>query len=215
LRGVAPAGAVVLAVHESAPLRHLVHDMLLYSNNVMAELIGLAAAERLGNAWGGLEMAGDLVLRHLAGLLPEVDWRGASLGNLSGLDGAARLTPRQLAAIARHGWQREALPALLPGGGWSGTLARRFTGVDEALRVWAKTGSLNYGSALAGYLFPTTDRPAIFVTMVADTGAREAYDTLLPYPGPGAQKAAAAWLGRARALQDALVESWLQPMPTS
>jgi D-alanyl-D-alanine carboxypeptidase/D-alanyl-D-alanine-endopeptidase (penicillin-binding protein 4) len=214
-RGATPTGALVLAVHESAPLRYLVHDMLLYSNNVMAELIGLTTAQRLGDTWGGLDVAGDLLLRHLTTLLPEVDWRGAALGNLSGLDGTARLTPRQLAAIARYGWQREALPALLPGGGWSGTLARRFTGADEALRVWAKTGTLNYGSALAGYLFPTTDRPAIFVTMVADTGARDAYDALLPYPGPAAQKAAAAWLGRARALQDALVESWLQPMPTS
>jgi D-alanyl-D-alanine carboxypeptidase/D-alanyl-D-alanine-endopeptidase (penicillin-binding protein 4) len=215
LRGATPAGAVVLAVHESPPLRYLVQDMLLYSNNVMAELIGLATAQRLGNAWGGLDVAGDLLLRRLTTLLPEVDWRGAALGNLSGLDGTARFTPRQLAAIARYGWQREALPALLPGGGWSGTLTRRFTGAGEALRVWAKTGTLNYGSALAGYLFPATDRPAIFVTMVADTGARDAYDALLPYPGPAAQKAAAAWLGRARALQDALVESWLQPMPTS
>jgi serine-type D-Ala-D-Ala carboxypeptidase/endopeptidase (penicillin-binding protein 4) len=214
-RGATPPGALVLAVHESAPLRYLVQDMLLYSNNVMAELIGLATAQRLGDPWGGLDVAGDLLLQRLTTLLPDVDWRGAALGNLSGLDGTARLTPRQLAAIARHGWQREALPALLPGGGWSGTLARRFTGTDEALRVWAKTGTLNYGSALAGYLFPTTDRPAIFVTMVADTGARDAYDALLPYPGPAAQKAAAAWLGRARALQDALVESWLQPMPTS
>ena len=215
LRGVTPPGAVVVAVHESAPLRYLVRDMLLYSNNVMAELIGLSTAQRLGNPWGGLDVAGDLLLGHLATLLPEVDWRGATLGNLSGLDGTARLTPRQLAAIARYGWQREALPALLPGGGWSGTLTRRFAGADEALRVWAKTGTLNYGSALAGYLFPTTDRPAIFVTMVADTGAREAYDALLPYPGPSAQAAASAWRARARALQDALVESWLQPMPTS
>jgi D-alanyl-D-alanine carboxypeptidase/D-alanyl-D-alanine-endopeptidase (penicillin-binding protein 4) len=214
-RGGTPPGATVLAVHESAPLRYLVQDMLVYSNNMMAELIGLAAAQRLGNPWGGLDVAGDLLLRHLTTLLPEVDWRGATLGNLSGLDGTARLTPRQLAAIARYGWEHEALPALLPGGGWSGTLTRRFTGTGEALRVWAKTGTLNYGSALAGYLFPTTDRPAIFVTMVADTGAREAYDALLPYPGPSAQKAAAAWLGRARGLQDALVESWLQPMPTS
>jgi hypothetical protein len=51
--------------------------------------------------------------------------------------------------------------------------------------------------------------------MVADTGARDAYDGLLPYPGPGARAAAGAWLNRARALQDALVESWLQPLPTS
>ena len=151
----------------------------------------------------------------LARLLPEVDWRGAALGNHSGLDGTARLTPRQLAAIVRYGWQNDALPALLPGGGWSGTLIHRFDGAGEALRVWAKTGTLNYGSALAGYLFPMTDRPAVFVTMVADTGARDAYDALLPYPGPGARAAAGAWLSRASALQDALVESWLQPMPTS
>ena len=205
----------MLAVHESAPLRYLVQDMLLYSNNMMAELIGLAAAQRLGDAWGGLDVAGRLLLGHLARLMPEVDWRGAALGNLSGLDGAARLTPRQLAAIARYGWRHEALAALLPGGGWSGTLTRRFTGTGEALRVWAKTGTLNYGSALAGYLFPMTDRPAVFVTMVADTGARDAYDALLPYPGPSARASAGAWLDRARGLQDALVESWLQPMPTS
>jgi D-alanyl-D-alanine carboxypeptidase/D-alanyl-D-alanine-endopeptidase (penicillin-binding protein 4) len=215
LRGDAPADASVVAVHESAPLRYLLQDMLVYSNNMMAELIGLATAQRLGAAWGGLDVAGRLLLGHLARLMPEVDWSGAALGNLSGLDGTARFTPRQLAAIARYGWQHEALPALLPGGGWSGTLTRRFTGTGEALRVWAKTGTLNYGSALAGYLFPMTDRPAVFVTMVADTGARDAYDALLPYPGPSARAAAGAWLDRARGLQDALVESWLQPMPTS
>jgi D-alanyl-D-alanine carboxypeptidase/D-alanyl-D-alanine-endopeptidase (penicillin-binding protein 4) len=215
LRGVTPAGASVVAVHHSVPLRYLVQDMLVYSNNMMAELIGLATAQRLGDASAGLDVAGDLLLGHLTRLMPEVDWSGAALGNLSGLDGTARLTPRQLAAIARYGWQHEALPALLAGGGWSGTLTRRFAGAGEALRVWAKTGTLNYGSALAGYLFPMTDRPAVFVTMVADTGARDAYDTLLPYPGPKARASAGAWLSRASALQDALVESWLQPMPTS
>jgi D-alanyl-D-alanine carboxypeptidase/D-alanyl-D-alanine-endopeptidase (penicillin-binding protein 4) len=215
VRGATPADAALLAGHASAPLRYLVQDMLVHSNNMMAELIGLSAAQRLGDTWAGLNVAGDLLLRHLAGLMPEVDWRGAALGNLSGLDGGARLTPRQLAAIARYGWRTDALPALLPGGGWSGTLTRRFAGTGQALRVWAKTGTLNYGSALAGYLFPMTERPAVFVTMVADTGAREAYDALLPYPGPAARAAAGAWLARAQALQDALVESWLQPLPTS
>jgi D-alanyl-D-alanine carboxypeptidase/D-alanyl-D-alanine-endopeptidase (penicillin-binding protein 4) len=215
LRGVTPADASVVAVHESEPLRFLVQDMLLYSNNMMAELIGLSAAQRLGDSWGGLDVAGRLLLAHLARLMPEVDWSGATLGNLSGLDGTARFTARQLAAIARYGWLREAMPALLPGGGWSGTLTRRFAGAGEALRVWAKTGTLNYGSALAGYLFPMSERPAVFVTMVADTDKREAYDALLPYPGPAARAAAGAWLARAQALQDALVESWLQPMPTS
>ena len=109
----------------SVPLRYLVQDMLVYSNNMMAELIGLATAQRLGDASGGLDVAGDLLLGHLTRLMPEVDWSGAALGNLSGLDGTAR-HPRQLAAIARYGWQHDALPALLAGGGWSGTLTRRF-----------------------------------------------------------------------------------------
>jgi hypothetical protein len=51
--------------------------------------------------------------------------------------------------------------------------------------------------------------------MISDVGARAAYDALLPYPGPAAQAAAGKWLGRAQALQDGLVESWLQPMPMS
>ena len=50
LRGVTPAGASVVAVHHSVPLRYLVQDMLVYSNNMMAELIGLATAQRLGDA---------------------------------------------------------------------------------------------------------------------------------------------------------------------
>jgi D-alanyl-D-alanine carboxypeptidase/D-alanyl-D-alanine-endopeptidase (penicillin-binding protein 4) len=215
VRGITPVGASVLAVHESAPLGLLMRDMLLYSNNMMAEMIGLSAAARLGDVSGGLRSSGRLTLAHLRGMMPDVDWGGAVLGNHSGLDAAARLTPRQLAAIARYGWHQHALPALLPGGGWSGTLIRRFNGPDSALRVWAKTGTLKYGSALAGYLFPLTDRPAVFVTMVSDTGAREAYDALLPYPGPKAQAAANAWLGRAQGLQNSLVESWLLPMPTS
>jgi serine-type D-Ala-D-Ala carboxypeptidase/endopeptidase (penicillin-binding protein 4) len=215
VRGVTPAGASVVAVHDSAPLRDLLRDMLVYSNNMMAETIGLSTAARLGDVSGGLDAAGALLLAHLVRTMPAVDWRGAVLGNHSGLDGAARLTPRQLAAILRYGWATDALPALLPGGGWSGTLIHRFDDPGEALRVWAKTGTLNYGSALAGYLFPMTDRPAVFVTMVSDTGARDAYDALLPYPGPAAQRAAATWVARAQALQDSLVESWLQPMPVS
>ena len=111
-------------------------------------------------------------------MMPEVDWRDAALGNDSGLDGEGRLTPRQLAAIVRHGWRAQALPALLPASGWSGTLSRRFEGPGEALRVWAKTGVVNYGNALAGYLFLPDDRPVVFATMISDVDARAAYDAL-------------------------------------
>ncbi len=213
-RAPAPAPTTLIAVHESAPLRELVHDMLLYSNNMMAETIGLSAAQRLNSTYGP-GSAGTSLVGHLARLMPEVDWRGAVLPNHSGLDGRARLTPRQLAAIVRYGWRTDALAALLPASGWSGTLSGRF---DEdpatALRVWAKTGAVNYGGALAGYLLPASDRPAVFVTMVSDLGARVAYDAI-ERPGRATNAQASAWNGRARRLLDDLVEGWLVPPPTS
>ncbi len=214
-RGKAPATGRLLALHKSVALRDLLQDMLVYSNNMMAEMIGLAAAQRLGNQRpADLAAAGALLVRHLGVLMPEVDWSGATLGNHSGLDAEARLTPRQLAAIARLGWRSDAMAALLPGGGWSGTLSDRFDAPDQLLRVWAKTGTMNYGSALAGYLFPTSDRPAVFATMVSDVGARAAYDAQ-PRPRGAAEAAAGIWNGRARALQDGLVEVWLRPLPLS
>ncbi|HEX6141620.1 MAG TPA: D-alanyl-D-alanine carboxypeptidase [Geminicoccaceae bacterium] len=208
-----PFEAQLVAVHESAPLRHLLRDMLVYSNNMMAETIGLSAVQELGGA-ESLDAAGHVLLDAVRRLIPEVDWRSADLGNHSGLDADARLTPRQLAAVVRHGWRTGTLPTLLPAGGWSGTLARRFDEPDQALRVWAKTGTLNYGSALAGYLLPESGRPAIFVTMVSDLAARAAYDRL-ERPDRKADAQAASWNARASALQDDLVESWLLPLADS
>jgi hypothetical protein len=54
----------------------------------------------------------------------------------------------------------------------------------------------------------------VFVTMISDVGARVAYDAL-PGPDRAAEAAARVWNARARALQDALVEAWLEPVPTS
>jgi serine-type D-Ala-D-Ala carboxypeptidase/endopeptidase (penicillin-binding protein 4) len=214
-RAATPPAARVLAVHESVPLRDLTSDMLVYSNNMMAELIGLSTAARLGDVSTGLVAAGELLVAHLARLMPEVDWRDAVLGNHSGLDGRARMTPRQIAAILHYGWHSDALPALLAAGGWSGTLTNRFAESDQALRVWAKTGTMHYGSALAGYLFSDGIGPLVFVTMVSDIDARAAYDDALPYPGRPAEAAAQAWASRARAMQDKLVKRWLTPLPTS
>ena len=57
-------------------MRYLVRDMLVYSNNMMAEMIGLAAAQRLSNQpLAGLEAAGTLLVQHLGRLMPEVDWQ--------------------------------------------------------------------------------------------------------------------------------------------
>ncbi len=159
-----PAGPLQrLAAHESRPLVGMVGDMLRYSNNQMAELIGLATSRRLAGHGLDLEASAAAVLGYLEAEIPALKAPAAILPNHSGLAGGARLTARQLVALLAHGLgDRPDVPSLaplLPTGGFDGTLDRRFDGAAQVLDVWAKTGTLDGVSTLAGYLLDP-DRPA-------------------------------------------------------
>lgn len=209
-RAVAPAPSRLLAVRESRPLRELARDMLWYSNNLMAELIGLSAAKRLAPELSRLDEAAGLLLADLERQLPAVSWNGARLDNHSGLSSRSRLSPAQLAAILHLGWQDGMVSSLLPGSGWSGTLARRFDGPDQALRVWAKTGSINYVATLGGYLLSATHSPAAFVIMISDERARAAYDAE-PRRTRASEARADRWQKDAGRALNQIVERWLDP----
>ena len=203
----------LLAVHESRPLRELVRDMLWYSNNLVAELIGQAAAKTLDPELGGLDMSAKLILADLEKQLTDISWDAAHLHNHSGLSSQSKLTPEQLAAILRLGWDGGMLSSLLPGSGWSGTLARRFNGSEQALRVWAKTGSINYVTTLGGYLMSSTHGPAAFVIMISDEKARAAYDAQ-PRRTRAIERKARAWKEQAEQAMNSIMERWLEQPPT-
>ena len=102
--------------------------------------------------------------------------------------------------------------SLLPGAGLSGTLGRRLSAPDVALRAWAKTGTLSYAAGLAGQLFPRSGRELIFAAFVAEPTLRDAARAHPPSTRADADAAEAvddAWLVRARALQDSLVTLWI------
>lgn len=200
----------LIAVRKSRPLRELVRNMLWYSNNLMAELIGLSAAKTLEPELASLETSAGIVLSELERQLSDVSWENARLDNHSGLSSKARLTPEQLAAILRYGWHGGALSSLLPGSGWSGTLARRLNGPDQAFRIWAKTGSINYVTTLGGYLLSSSHSPAAFVIMISDEKARAAYDAQ-PRRTSDGEKKAHAWQRDAEDVIDHIVERWLEP----
>jgi len=191
---------------ESKPVRALVQDMLLYSNNQLAETLGLLASTRLGGAPVSLAGSAGALADHVAAT-SGMDEAGLELRNHSGLSSRSRATPAQLAALLRFGLERFDLIELLPASGWSGSLEKRLAGGAAALRVWAKTGSLDFASALAGYLL-TGQGLLIFVIMVADETERAAYDAM-PIPTPAIRARADRWEIEARALQDSLVEGWL------
>ena len=200
----------LLAKHESRPLRELVRDMLWYSNNLVAELIGLAAARTIDPELADLEASAAIVLSELKMRLSDTSWKHARLDNHSGLSSKAKLTPKQLASILRYGWNDGMLASLLPGSGWSGTLARRFNRPGQALRIWAKTGSLNYVTTLGGYMLTPSHGPTAFVIMISDEQARAAYDAQ-PRRTRDSEKKARAWKDDAEKAMNRIVLHWLEP----
>ncbi|MDX6748353.1 D-alanyl-D-alanine carboxypeptidase [Geminicoccaceae bacterium 1502E] len=211
-RGTAPAGAQLVARHESPPVAEIVSGMLRYSNNQVATLLGLSAARHLAGRPLPSAEAASLLLADLRHRLPGLPWHEAVLVDQSGLAEADRLSPRLLAGLLAESRPGGALPPLLPlmaGSGLDGTLSRRLDRPEEALRVWGKTGTLAYASALAGYLLPADGRPRAFALLIADPARRALY--LQQEDMRAADRVAAPWRERARTLADALVARWLRP----
>ena len=213
--GSAPAGARTLAGHPSPPLHEVVRSMLRYSNNLVAELTGLAAGRQLTGTRIGLSQSAIALSQWYEATLPETDWTRFDPGNHSGLNAYARMTPAQLAAIlrfahdARYGRDGRTLMELLPTAGLDGGLSRRLQTPDTPFAVFAKTGTMNFVSGLAGYLPTREGRARMFAILVNDKPLRRAYDANPSQGGWG--RRAAGWRGRAKQLEAALVRLWTDP----
>jgi D-alanyl-D-alanine carboxypeptidase/D-alanyl-D-alanine-endopeptidase (penicillin-binding protein 4) len=213
--GSAPSGARTLAGHPSPPLHEVVRSMLRYSNNLVAELTGLAAGRQLTGGRIGLSQSAIAVSQWYERRLPAADWARFDPGNHSGLNADARMTPAQLAAIlrfahdARYGRDGRTLMELLPTVGLDGGLGRRLQTPDTPFAVFAKTGTMNFVSALAGYLPTGQGRVRMFAILVNDKPLRRAYDANPSQGGWG--RRAAGWRGRAKQLEAALIRLWTDP----
>jgi D-alanyl-D-alanine carboxypeptidase/D-alanyl-D-alanine-endopeptidase (penicillin-binding protein 4) len=171
VRGPAPAGATRLAQVRSEPIPRLVEQMLLASDNVVAEALArqVAIAEGQPASFAGAAAATRAVLARLG--LPA----GDRLLDGSGLSTQDRVTPALLAALLRTaaGAGQPQLHALVPGlpvSGYLGTLDDRYRTGPAALaagQVRAKTGTLDGVSSLAGLVRGKDGRLLAFA-VVAD-----------------------------------------------
>jgi len=216
-QGEAPRDVRTLARAESPPVREIVESMLAYSNNLVAELLGLATSRALSATQPSLRASAATVAAWWRERRPGLDWSGMHLANHSGLSADARLTPEHMAAMLRdpaalgntEGVAR-GLPSLLPASGRSAGLDERLGGPATALKVWAKTGTMFYASGLAGYLYPESGRQLAFAVFVNDKDARRAFDRDPQRRRRSVQASGAAWNARARDLEDALVRYWVR-----
>ncbi|WP_377811670.1 D-alanyl-D-alanine carboxypeptidase (plasmid) [Azospirillum sp. A29] len=205
--GRAPAGTALLAALDSLPLSELARGLLRHSNNLSAEVIGLAASKRLDPSAATLERSAALLQGWLTRQPMETGgqaagqvaagWRGLRLANHSGLGTGSRATPRQMAALLRAGGP--ALWELLPG---------EEDGKALPSGVHAKTGTLAYVKGLAGLLTAASGRRLGFVLFIADPARRAALDAALDRRVTAIPAEARGWAAAARKVQDETLGRW-------
>jgi serine-type D-Ala-D-Ala carboxypeptidase/endopeptidase (penicillin-binding protein 4) len=148
------------------------------SDNFNAETLIKALGEAFGT--GGTTRAGAAVVRRTLagfGLRPRV-------ADGSGLSRANRTTPRQVVRLLQRMAGEDAGPAFetsLAVAGRNGTLVHRMRSSAARDRCSAKTGTLNYVSALAGYCQTTTGARVAFAFLMNGVnvyGARRLQDRM-------------------------------------
>jgi D-alanyl-D-alanine carboxypeptidase/D-alanyl-D-alanine-endopeptidase (penicillin-binding protein 4) len=133
-------------VHESAPLSEILKQMNKKSDNFCAEQLALVLGQ--GSREQGLEVVSQFLTR--AGM----DTLQMRLADASGISRENLLSPAMIVQLLRYmhthrfaNEYKESLAVM----GMDGTLGSRFVGAP-GVEVRAKTGTLDYVSALSGYM---------------------------------------------------------------
>ncbi|UPO78915.1 D-alanyl-D-alanine carboxypeptidase/D-alanyl-D-alanine-endopeptidase [Arthrobacter sp. Helios] len=167
-RGAVPAGARQLAAVESATVAEQIEQMLLISDNYLAEALARSAALASGRD-ASFTGAVDTVTAQAAAL--GIDTAGMSLADVSGLAAENEVSARQLADAVRlvltaNDEGLRAVARGMPVAGLSGTLQGRYDDGDDdaagAGLVRAKTGTLFEVTALSGYVTDADGRLLAF-----------------------------------------------------
>lgn len=196
--GRAASGATVLVRHQSASMSEVLRGMLRHSTNLTAETLGLSASASRGQRGQSLAQSAGAMNGWLA---QAHGVQGLGFVDHSGLGEAARVTPVALAQMFRA-LRGTAMPDLLRAHPMRDAQGREIP--NHPLQVRAKTGTLNFVSALGGYFTAPGGREMAFAVLCADLPRRQALRADERDRPAGGR----AWSGRARALQQALIERW-------
>ena len=185
--GTAPAGLPAVATVQSPPLRDILSELLVTSDNNTAELLVKEIGHQAGGAGtraAGLKVVGDTLTAW------GVPTAGLQLIDGSGLDRGDRLTCHVLLAVLDRMGTTGDLAAALPVAAQSGTLAPYFRGSPVAGKLRAKTGTLTGAKALTGFVPAADGHTVTFAFVYNGPNARERAndiwgqfaDTLATYP---------------------------------
>ena len=146
---------------KSTPTRQVYELMLKSSDNFLAEQLLIHSSGKLSDQLNSGNVMVYMERMHFKHMERKPIWRDGS-----GLSRYNLFTPRsmvQLLDMIYDHLPREALCALLPAGGVSGTIKDWYGGSTPY--VYAKTGTLSNNYCLSGYLETTSGRTLIFSFM--------------------------------------------------
>jgi D-alanyl-D-alanine carboxypeptidase/D-alanyl-D-alanine-endopeptidase (penicillin-binding protein 4) len=183
--------------HQSAALPDVLRDMMKYSTNMTAEVVGMTASMARGVA--GHDASAAAMTRWLS---DKTGQTGAQFVDHSGLGGGSRVTAADMvSALVRLGPQL-GLGALMKDVRFKNAKGLRPGAVPKG--VVAKSGTLNFVSALVGYMVTEGGEARVFAIYSGDTDRRDAVPDMQRENPPGLS----GWLKRARRLQLQLLQSW-------
>ena len=193
--GDLPQGQV-LVTHQSQPLPMVLREMMKYSTNMTAEAVGMAASLTRGIT--SHDASAAEMTRWLADRLGQ---GGARFVDHSGLGGASRVTAAAMVAALAEVGQQAGLAGLMKE---VHLAADRSKPAATQARVLAKTGTLNFVSALVGYLTTADGQSRVFAILTGDEARRDAVPDAQKENPPGLR----TWLARSRRLQAQLLQKW-------
>ena len=189
----APRGKV-LVEHVSSDLRVVARDMLRFSTNLTAEVLGLQASGAGNLRTSARTMTDWLKAKYGIKKAKFVDHSG--LGDASQI--SAREMVRALVGAGPNGELRSILKSIAVRD------ANHKVIHNSSTKVVAKTGTLNFVSALAGYIRTPDGRDLAFAIFMADEPRRNA----LKKSEREAPRGSRSWNGRAKKLQSKLINRW-------
>ncbi|MEE9426822.1 MAG: D-alanyl-D-alanine carboxypeptidase/D-alanyl-D-alanine-endopeptidase [Paracoccaceae bacterium] len=198
--GYGSHGGTVLVDRASPDLKLILKGMLKHSNNLTAEVMGLSASVARGHTVSGLSPSA----RQMSGWMEtQLGARRPRFVDHSGLGDKSRITSldmvKGMVSVGPNSILAGMLKPIQPRDG-KGNLR---LGSDITLK--AKTGTLNFVSGLSGFINTGENKDLVFAIFSADTARRNDI-ALADRERP---RGARSWSRRARALQWALIDRWV------
>ena len=194
-----PNNGQTIAVHRSAPLDRILRDMLKFSTNLTAEMVGMMATYERGEKVNSLKQSATAMSRWAE---QRYGVSGIALVDHSGLGDASRMTAEALVAalvqVRKTGVLR---PMLKP---FPLRDSNGHTVKNHPIKVDAKTGTLHFVSGLGGFMTAADGTELAFAILTADVAHRKTLTRAQKERPDGAR----GWNRRSKKLQQALIERW-------